>query len=58
MDERMMAINNFWGDWFTDTDMRHYPDDTRILRTNNSIDICQYLNALMKYSLEKLVKKL
>ena len=38
--------------------MRRYPDDMRILPTNNSVDIYQYFNAQMKYLPEKSVKKL
>ena len=58
MDAQMMTVNNFFGHWFTDIDIRRYPDDMRILPTNNSIDIYQYSNAQMKYLPEKLVKKL
>ena len=39
MDAQMMKVNNFFGHWFTDIDIRHYPDNTRILPTNNSVDI-------------------
>ena len=35
-----------------------YPDDKRILPTNNSVDIYQYSNAQMKYLPEKTGKKL
>ena len=28
-----MTVNNFFGHWFTDIDIRHYPDDKRILLT-------------------------
>ena len=40
----MMVVNNFFGHWFTDIDIRRYPDDTRILPTSNSVDIYQYSN--------------
>ena len=40
----MMVVNIFFGHWFTDIDIRRYPDDTRILPTNNSVDIYQYSN--------------
>ena len=36
MDAQMMTVNNFFGHWFTDIDIRRYPDDMRILPTNNS----------------------
>ena len=54
----MMTVNNSFGHWFTDTDIRRYPDDMRILPTNTSVDIYQYSNAQMKYFPEKSVKKL
>ena len=58
MDANMITVNNFFGHWFTDIDIRRYPDDMMILPTNNSVDIYQYSNAQMKYLPEKLVKKL
>ena len=57
MDAQMMTVNNFFGHWFTDIDIRRYPDDMMILPTNNSVDIYQYSNAQMKYLPEKSVKK-
>ena len=58
MNAQMMTVNNFLGHWFTNIDIRHYPDDMRILPANNSVDIYQYSNAQMKYLPENLVKKL
>ena len=58
MDANMITANNFFGHWFTDIDIRCYPDDMMILPTNNSVDIYQYSNAQMKYLPEKSVKKL
>ena len=49
MDAQMITVNNFVGHWFTDTDIRRYLDDTRILPTNSSLDIYQYSNAQLKY---------
>ena len=54
-DANMITVNNFSGHWFTDNDIRRYPDDMRILPTNNSVDIYQYPNAQMKYLPEKSV---
>ena len=48
MDLNIMTVNNFFGHWFTDTDIRHYPDDMMILSTNNSVSIANYSNAQMK----------
>ena len=53
-----MTVNNFFGNWFTDNDIRRSPDDKRILPTNNSLDIYQYSNAQLKYLPEKSVKTL
>ena len=58
MDANMITLNNFFGHWFTDIDIRRYPDDMKILPTNNSVDIYQYSNAQMKYLPKKSVKKL
>ena len=46
MDANMITVNNFFGHWFTDIDIRRYPDDMRILLTNNSVDI--YISILMR----------
>ena len=36
MDANMITVNNYFGHWFTDIDIRRYPDDMMILPTNNS----------------------
>ena len=56
MDANMITVNNCFGPWFTDIDIRRYPDNMMILPTNNSVNIYQYSNAQMKYLPEKLVK--
>ena len=58
MDTQMMTVNNFFGHWFTDIDIKRYPDNMKTLLTNNSVYIYQYSNAKMKYLPEKSVKKL
>ena len=58
MDAQMITVNNCFRHWFTDIDIRRYPDDTRILPTNNSVVIYQYSNAQLKYLPEKSVKTL
>ena len=58
MDAQMVTVNNFLGHWFTDIDIRCYRDDTRILPTNNSVDIYQYSIAQLKYLPKKSVKTL
>ena len=42
MDANMITVNNFFGHWIKDIDIRRYPDDTRILPTNNNVDVYQY----------------
>ena len=58
LDANMTTVNNFFGHWFTNIDVRRYPDDMNILPTNNSVSIANYSNAQMKYLPEKSVKKL
>ena len=58
MDAQMMTVNNFFGHWFTDIDIRRYPDNMMILPTNNSANIHHYSNAQMKYLPAKSIKKL
>ena len=58
MNTQMMTVINFFGHWFTDIDIRRYPDDMMILPTNNSVDIYQYSNAQIKYLPEKSVRNL
>ena len=60
MDANMVIVNNFFGQWFTDIEIRRYPDDMMILPTNNSVDIYHYSNAYLpeKYLPDKSVKKL
>ena len=56
MDRQMITVNNFFVHWFTDIDIRWYPDDMSLLPTNNSVAIHHYSNAQMKYLPEKAVK--
>ena len=58
MDANMVTVNNFFGHWFTDINIRRYPDDMMTLSTNNSVDVYQYSNAQIKYLPGKSVKKI
>ena len=49
IDDDTVTVNNFFRHWFIDIDIRRYPDDMRILPTNNSVDIYQYSNVQLKY---------
>ena len=44
MDANMITVNNFLGNW-----TRRYPDNTRILPTNNNVDIYQFSASQLKY---------
>ena len=52
MDGNIITVNNFFGHWITDIDIRRYPDDKRILPTNNNVDVYQFSNTQMKYLLK------
>ena len=58
IDDEMIPVNNFFGHWFTDLDIRRYPNDMLILPINNSVSIANYSNAQMKYLPTQSVKKL
>ena len=58
IDDEMIPVNNFFGHWFTDLDIRRSPDDMLILPTNDSVSIANYSNAQMKHLPAKSVKKL
>ena len=58
IDDEMMMVNNFFGHWFTDIDIRRYPDNMLILPTNKSVSIANYSNAQIEHLPEKSVKKL
>ena len=49
IDGDIITINNFFGHWITDIDIWRYPDDTRILPTNNNVDVYQFSNSQLKY---------
>ena len=45
----LIIVNSFFGHWITDMDIRRYPDDTRILPTNNNVDVYQFSKSQLKY---------
>ena len=49
LDADMINVNKFFAHWITDIDIRRYPDDTRILPTNNNVDVCQFDASQLKY---------
>ena len=42
MNGQMITVNNFCGHWFTDIGIKRYPDDMRLLPTNDSVAIHHY----------------
>ena len=45
----MITVNNFFCYWLKEIDTRRYPDDIRILPTNNTVEICQYAAQKLKH---------
>ena len=58
MDGNLITVNNFFGHRITDIDIRRYPDDTRILPTNNNISVYEFSNSQLKYLLKDSVATL
>ena len=49
MDDELITVNNFFGHWLKDIDIRWYPDNVRILPTHNTVDVYQYSAQQLKY---------
>ena len=58
LDDDLMPVNNFFCRWFTDIDIKRYPDDVKILPTDKKLSIYDYANAQLKYLPEDSIKKL
>ena len=56
LDGDMITVNNFFARWITDIDIRRYSDDTRILPTNDNVDVCQFAASQLKYLLKESVE--
>ena len=41
-DFNVVMVNNFLARWLKEIDIRRYPDDVRILLTNNTVEVCNY----------------
>ena len=54
----VMTVNNFFARWFTDIDIRRYPDDLKILPTDNTMTIYDYASSQLKYLPKKVGKVL
>ena len=45
----VITVNNFFCHWLKEIDARRYPDDVRILPTNNTVEIYQYAAQQLKH---------
>ena len=57
IDGNLIPVNNFFCRWFTDIDIKRYPDDLRIL-TDKTIEIHDYAEGQLKYLPKDSLKKL
>ena len=49
IDGTMTTVNNFFAHWLKEVDIKRYPDDIRILPTNNTVDIYRYSEKMLKH---------
>ena len=52
-----MPVNNFFCRWFTELDIKRYPDDVKILPIDKTLSIYDYADAQLKYLPKDSVKK-
>ena len=41
-DVDVVMVNNSFARWLKEIDIRRYPDDVKILPTNNTVEVCNY----------------
>ena len=58
LDANLVPVNNFFARWFTDIDIKRYPDDLRILPTDKTIEIYDYAESQLKYLPTKSLNKI
>ena len=58
IDGNLIPVNNFFCRWFTDIDIKRYPDDLRILPTDKTIEIHDYAEGQLKYLPKDSLKKI
>ena len=49
IDDDLVTVNGFFFRWLKEIDIRRYPDDVRILPTNNTISIADYAANQLKH---------
>ena len=52
-DVDIIKFNNLFSHWLKETDSRRYPDNIRILPTNNTVEIDQYAAQELNHFLKK-----
>ena len=52
-DGDVVTVNNFFACCLKEIDIRCYPDDVRILVTNNTVEVCNYAAQKIKQLLTK-----
>ena len=53
IDDDLVTVNGLFYRWLKETDIRRYPDDVRILPTNNTISIADYAANQLKHLPDK-----
>ena len=48
-DVDVVTVNNFFARWLKEIDIRHCPDDVRILPRNNTVEVCNYAVQQIKH---------
>ena len=48
IDATMTVVNNFFAHWLKELDIKRYPNEIRILPTNDTVDIYRYLEKILK----------
>ena len=52
-DVNVVTVNNFFARWLKEIDIRRYPDDARILPTNDTVEVYNYAAQQIKHLLTK-----
>ena len=53
IDATMTVVNNFFAHWLKELDIKRYPNEIRILPTNDTVDIYRYSEKMLKHLPQK-----
>ena len=53
IDGTLMTVNNFFCHWLKEIDIKRYPDELRILQTNNTVEMYRYAAQILKHMPKK-----